>query len=29
MKRRRRDWLAFEGAALSVTRLWWTAERKG
>lgn len=29
MKWWRRDWLAFEGAALSVTRLWWTAGRKG
>lgn len=29
MKRWRRNCLAFEGAALSVIRLWWTAERKG
>lgn len=29
MKRWGRDWLAFEGAALSVTGSGWTAGRKG
>lgn len=29
MKRWRRDWMAFEGAGLSVARMWWTAGRKG